>query len=329
MRIGIISFAHMHANSYAACLKQLPDVKLVGLTDRDEKRGRHAAQRYGSHYYATPQELLNLELDGVIITTENSRHLEMVRAAAGKTPYILCEKPIADNMAAGQEIIDICAQRGTQLQIAFPVRFVPPIQRLKAMLEQGRVGHVYAVRTTNHGSMPGGWFINKALAGGGAVIDHTVHVIDLLRWFWQTEVVEVYAQVGHELLHPDLGIDDAGLLSFKLANGVIGTLDTSWSRPTSYPTWGDVTIEIVGEQGMLEVDAFGQQLKVYSDATGKGKWVPWGSDGDLGLITDFCDAIATHRAPSITGEDGLRALEVALAAYRSAENRQPVTLPLT
>ena len=328
MRIGILSFAHLHAQSYAACLKQIPQVELVGIADRDRGRGQAAAEQFGTRYYDSYQGLLAEGLDGVLICSENSRHRELAELAAGRTPHILCEKPIASTLEDARAIIGICATRGSKLQIAFPVRFSPAMRRLKEMLAAGRLGRIYAVKTTNHGFMPGGWFIQKELSGGGAVIDHTVHVIDLLRWFWNTEVTEVYAEVGLELLHPGLGIDDVGLLSFQLANGAFGTLDTSWSRPRSYPTWGDVTIEVVGEKGWAIVDTFAQKIDVYSDALGKGQWVDCGSNIDLGLMRDFVEMIATGRAPSISGHDGLKALEVALAAYRSAATGRPVKLPM-
>ncbi|MBX3014766.1 MAG: Gfo/Idh/MocA family oxidoreductase [Caldilineaceae bacterium] len=326
IKIGIMSFAHGHAHSYAASLPKLPNVTLAGIYDDDMARGEAAAQRYGTPFYADPADLLAQSLDAVMICSENSKHRPMVEAAAGKVGYILCEKPIATTAADGQAMIDICARTNTKLQIAFPVRFSPPIQWLKATLERGDLGQVYALQTTNHGSMPGGWFVDPALSGGGAVIDHTVHVIDLLRWFWNTEVTEVYAEVGHELIHPGLGIDDVGLLSFTLANGIYGTLDTSWSRPASYTTWGDVKIEVTGEKGVIFVDAFRQHLAVSSNKVGKTQWRNWGSNMDLGLIDDFIDMIRTGREPSITGLDGLRSLEVALAAYQSAAKGQAIQL---
>lgn len=190
----------------------------------------------------------------------------------------------------------------------------------------GSLGQVFSAKCTNHGSMPGGWFTNETLAGGGAVIDHTVHVIDVLRWLFDTEVIEVFAEVGESLLHPDLGIDDVGLISFALENGIYGTLDTSWSRPSSYPTWGDVKIDILGQNGLLQVNAFRQDLAVSSDEAGKTNWVPWGSNSNLGLIKDFVAMIGHDREPSITGNDGLQALRVALAAYESSRTRQPIEL---
>ncbi|MEZ4712875.1 MAG: Gfo/Idh/MocA family oxidoreductase [Caldilineaceae bacterium] len=328
IKIGMLSFAHGHAVSYAANLRTLDHVEIVGIYDDNAQRGRQMANRFTTTYFDAADDLLAQGLDGAIICAENANHRPLVEQAAGRTGYILCEKPIATTVADAQAMIDICAQTNTQLQIAFPVRYSPPVQQLKQMLDAGKLGRVYAAKCTNHGSMPGGWFVDRKLSGGGAVIDHTVHVIDLLRWFWGAEVTEVYAEIGENLLHPDLGIDDAGMLSFTLANGVYGTLDTSWSRPGAYPTWGDVKLELVGEQGAVQVDAFEQHVALSSQKTGKTQWVNWGSNVDLGLVRDFVDAIRTGRPPSITGEDGLRALEVALAAYRSAELGRPVRLPL-
>ncbi|MGB0386304.1 MAG: Gfo/Idh/MocA family protein [Ardenticatenaceae bacterium] len=326
MKIGMFSFAHMHAFSYVSCLQKLPDVEVSGIYDDDIERGQEMAAQFGVPFFEDAQALLDIGLDGVIICSENAKHRPMVELAAGQTGYILCEKPIATTLADAQFMIDICAERGSKLQIAYPVRFSPPIQRMKQAIEQGTLGRILSAKCTNHGSMPGRWFIVPELAGGGAVIDHTVHVIDVLRWFWQTEVTEVYAEVGDNLLHPELGTDDAGLLSFKLANGVYGTLDTSWSRPDSYPTWGDVKIELLGEKGLMQVDAFRQDLSVSSEKWGKTQWLGWGSSPDRGLIKDFTDMIREARPPSITGRDGLKSLEVALAAYESARSGKVVRL---
>jgi predicted dehydrogenase len=326
VRIGLLSFAHMHAHSYATCLRQIPGVEIASIADDDAARGREMAGEFGTRFYASAEALLDEGLDGVVICSENAKHRELVELAAPRTARILCEKPIATTLADARAMIDVCARHGTRLHIAFPVRFSPPVQRLKGLLDEGTLGRIYSIKATNHGTMPGGWFVDRALSGGGAVIDHTVHVIDLLRWFWDTEVTEVYAEVGESLLHPGLGIDDAGLLSFRLATGAYGTLDTSWSRPKSYPTWGDVKIEVLGERGIARVDAFAQNVAVYSDQAGKGRWDYWGSNMDMGLMRDFVDSIAAAREPFISGEDGYKALEVALAAYRSGEEGQVVAL---
>ena len=326
IRIGMLSFAHLHATSYASSLQTIPNVELVGIYDAVVDTGKEMADRYNTTFFESAEALLAEGLDGVIICSENLYHRPLVELAAGKTGAILCEKPIATTMADGQAMIDICAETKTKLQIAFPVRYSPTVLHLKNALDRNAFGRVYAAKCTNHGSMPGGWFVDQELAGGGAVIDHTVHVIDVLRWFWKTEVTEVYAEIGDSLLHPGLGIDDAGMLSFTLANGVYGTLDTSWSRPSSYPTWGDVKIEIVGDLGEVQLDAFEQHVSVSSNATGTTSWANYGSNMDLGLVRDFVEMIRTDREPSVTGADGLRAMEVALAAYESARIGAPVVI---
>jgi len=326
VRLGMFSFAHMHAASYIHFLGQMEGVTIAGIYDDDYDRGGRIAAQYNVPYFRRTEGLLDQELDGAIICSENAHHAPLVLQAAGRVGAILCEKPIATTASDGQEMIDRCRETGTKLQIAFPMRFAPPVMELKQQLDRGMLGEIYSVKSTNHGWMPGRWFIDHKLSGGGAVLDHTVHVIDLLRWFWNTEVEEIYAEVGYELMNPGLGIDDVGMLSFRLANGVFGTLDTSWSRPESYTTWGDVKLDVLGEQGLICVDAFEQNLQVSSDEAGKTSAVNWGSSGDEGLVADFVDMIREDRAPSISGEDGQRALEVALAAYESARRAEPVAL---
>jgi predicted dehydrogenase len=326
IRIGILSTAHGHAHSYASCVQSLANVELVGVADEDPTRGRAFAERFGIRAFDAAEALLAEGLDGVIICSANQQHRGLTELAAGHTRHILCEKPIATTLPDAEAMIDACARTGAKLQIAFPVRFAAPVQRLRALLQGGALGQIYSLKTTNHGQMPGGWFVDREQAGGGAVIDHTVHVIDLLRWFFEAEISEVYAEIGVGLLHDGLDIDDAGMLSFTLSNGAYGTLDTSWSRPSAFPTWGDVTIEVVAERGWARLDAFKQQLAVYSNRANKAQWVGWGGNMDLGLMRDFVAMIAEGRAPSITGQDGLRALQVALAAYQSAAAGVPVTI---
>ncbi|HIC88299.1 MAG TPA: Gfo/Idh/MocA family oxidoreductase [Anaerolineae bacterium] len=328
MKIGMLSFAHMHAGSYASCLQQLPDVKLAGIWDENQDRGIEMAKRFGSRYYADHETLLvEDDIAGVIVCAANVDHRWLTEAAAAAGKHVLCEKPLATSLEDAHAMIRACDEAGVILQTAFPVRFSPPVQEVQHMIAAGKIGPVLAAKTTNHGRMPGGWFIDPEKSGGGAVIDHTVHVVDLLRWILDQEVVEVYAEVG-TLLHPGLPVDDAGLLHLRFESGFFATLDASWSRPSIFPTWGDVTMEIIGRDGVIHLDAFAQNVNLYSQVDQQVAWVNWGSNMDLGLVRSFVDAIAENKPPLITGYDGLKALEVALAAYRSAQTGQPVPLPL-
>ena len=136
-------------------------------------------------------------------------------------------------MEDAQAMIKACEEAQVRLQIAFPVRFSTPIMRVKAMLDEGAIGELLAVRGTNRGQMPGGWFIDKELAGGGAVLDHTVHVVDVVRWFTGKEVVSVYAEVD-TLLH-DVDIDDCGMLCLELEGASLYKIQAGPGRSLSTP----------------------------------------------------------------------------------------------
>jgi UDP-N-acetylglucosamine 3-dehydrogenase len=322
MKVGIISFAHPHAYGYADALSRIEGVQLVGIADEDETRGVSAAARYNTKYFGGYEELLHQELDAVIITSENIKHREHVVAAATAGKHILCEKPIATKVEDAKEMIEVCKQNQVILQTAFPVRFNSAIVRAKKMIENEDLGQIFAIKGTNRGTNPGGWFVDPAKSGGGAVIDHTVHVVDIMRWFMGAEVRSVYAEIDKTISSGS--IDDCGILTIEFENDVFSTLDCSWSRNDTYPTWGDVTLEIIGSEGTLKVDAFAQKLDVY--APHGVNWNYWGDNMDLELVNDFLNSVSKGKEPSISGTDGMKALEVALAAYESSEKRQPIKL---
>ena len=325
-RIGIFSFAHMHGLSYASALQNSADAQIVGISDPDPRRGQAMAAQFGTTYYASEAALLDQNLDGVVVTSENIHHRRLVELAAGAgVKAILCEKPLATTTKDARAMIAACAASNTRLATAFPCRYSPAFQSLRASVSAGVLGEVLALRGTNRGKMPGGWFTDKALSGGGAVIDHTVHVADLNWLLLGREAVEVYAEIGNGFCHEDW--DDTGFLTIGYDGGVFATLDTSWSRPETYPTWGDVTLQVVGTEGIIDLDMFAQNLAQYDDRSGRILWEYWGSGTDVGLVADFLKLTRGEAAPDLaTGEDGLRALAVAEAAYRSAVLEAPVAV---
>ncbi|HUS14235.1 MAG TPA: Gfo/Idh/MocA family oxidoreductase [Chloroflexia bacterium] len=330
MKIGLMSFAHHHAESYARQLAAMPDVEVLGLADDDAERAQQYAQQLGLRLYPSYEALLWARPDAVIICSENSRHRPLVELAAAAGAHVLCEKPLATTLEDGQAILTACSQHGVKLMTAFPMRFSAPIMEIKASLAAGDLGQVYCCNATNQGTVPRNyraWFVDPQLAGGGAVMDHTVHVVDILRWYLGSEVVEVYAQTNRIIQGEQVAVETGGLLMVTFANGVFATIDCSWSKPVGFPTWGGLTMELITDRGAVGVDAFRQNLTVYSAERGRPIWDHWGSDADGRMLADFIAAIREDRNPGVTGIDGYRALEVALAAYTSAAQGQPVRLP--
>jgi predicted dehydrogenase len=331
IRLGLMSFAHVHAEAYVENIRRILDAQLVGAADDDQPRGEHFASKLGVRVFPTYEDLLAQHLDGVIVCSENTRHRTLVEMTARAGVSVLCEKPLATTLLDARAMIETCARAGVPLMIAFPMRFSAPVLQARQAVDEGRVGKIACCIGINQGQNPRrnrAWFVNKQLAGGGAVMDHTVHLVDLLRWSLRTEVAEVYAQTTDLLPGGNGEVETGGLILLTLANGLFASIDCSWSRPASYPTWGGLALELIGERGVLRVDAFRQNLVIYPERSPAIQWQAWGSDANQAMMAEFVSAIREHRDPAVTGSDGYRALEVIAAAYESARTGQPVHLPM-
>ncbi len=324
LRIGVVSFEHMHAQSYTQELVKYSEVTLVGIADENEKRGREMAATFKTNYYQRYESLLEQQLDGVVICTNNRDHAKVSIAAAKKGIHILVEKPFATTIADAHAMLEAAREANVQIMNAFPMRFNPNVIAAKKKIDAGLIGEVLTITSINHGKIPGGWFIDPALSGGGAVMDHTVHLGDLIRWFTGSEIKSVFCESG-ELLHHK-GIDDTGLVMIELNNGVSATIDCSWAHHTNYPIWAQVDMQIIGTKGVIELKAFAQVLHLDDQTNQRFEDIGWNEGGDEGLIKEFVQVCATGRTPLVTGLDGLKALEIALASYESSRTNEAVSL---
>jgi len=328
IRLGLLSFAHHHQYGYANGIETLPDVEIAAIWDDNTERGTAAAERYQVPFVADIDAFLAREMDGVIVCTENVRHAEYAIKAAQAGKHVLCEKPIATSVADAEAIVAACQEAGVKLQTAFPVRYFPSTIALRDAVRSGAIGNPLAISARNPGYCPQSWFVQPELSGGGAVMDHTVHVVDVLRWIFDAEVTSVSAEIDRRIY--DFAADDTGLLMLTLSNGLPVSLDTSWSRPDTWPIWGGVTIDIIGDEGVASLDVFAETVNVASD---QGKAFTWRSvnvvdTGNAELARAFADAIRTDTEALPSGVDGLRAMQVALAAYESARRGEPVAITL-
>lgn len=323
IRVGFLSVAHMHAWGYAAGLKRDAGAELVGVWDEDPERCDSFARTHQIEAFATPAGLLHA-VDAAVVTSENGKHAELVEAAAAKGRHVLCEKPLVIAEDQGRRVKEAVEGAGIKLMTAFPCRFSPAFQRLVQRVQAGDVGKIRAVCATNRGSCPFGWFVDVQASGGGSMIDHVVHVTDLLRVLLGEEVVTVHAQIGNNMYGEKW--EDTAMLTLEFGSGIFATLDSSWSRPKSYKTWGDVSMNVVGESGVLELDLFAQQFDVYTAGKETHTVAGFGSDLDGALVAAFVKCIADDAPPPITMFDGLQAARVALAGYESVRQGLPVAV---
>ncbi|MFJ8297160.1 Gfo/Idh/MocA family protein [Streptomyces sp. NPDC094447] len=332
MKVGLLSFAHTHALSYAAVLRDMEGVELLTSdpdapaenTSPEWPRGRELARELGVDYADTYDEVFAWQPDAVIVAAENTHHRFLVELAAHHGVDVLCEKPLATTPEDAEAMIKACRAAGTRLAVAHPVRFSPAYAAARATVHGGHLGKILSIRGANYGRLEDGartWFADPTLSGGGALMDHTVHIADLLDdLLGHARATEVYAQ-SNTLLRPDHAAETAGLVTIAYDSGTHVTIDCSWSQPAHHPQWGNVEVQIVGEKGTVEFAAFSQNVSGYDERHRRATVHPWGTDLDKSLLSAFL-----HGADDIDladGESGLRTLRVVLAGYASADSGQP------
>lgn len=311
----------MHAWGYAAALREEPRAELGRVWDENPERAQTFSLAHGLGVAATVDEALD-DCDAVVVTSENRAHAELCERAARAGKHILCEKPLVTSEEEGTRLIGAVEEAGVKLMTAFPCRYSPAFQRLVERVRAGDIGPVRAVCATNRGRCPFDWFVETDRSGGGAMIDHVVHVADLLRVLLGEDVASVQAMVGHNVHGQEW--EDTAMLTLEFPSGVFATLDSSWSRSKSFKTWGDVTMHVVGDQGVIELDLFGQAFDVYDDTAMAHRVHGYGSDLDAALVADFVRCVAEDAPPPISAHDGLQAARVALAGYASLGEPEPV-----
>ena len=331
VRLGMLSVAHVHAPWYLGALAAMPGVEVVGLWDEDPVLADQRARAVPTTAFAEIGPLLDA-VDAVVIAGVNRDHRALVERAAAAGCHVLCEKPLATTVADAWATVAACRTAGVRLMTAFPGRTSAVVEALAASIRDGAVGEVVSFEGVNTGEMPdvhGAWFVDPELAGGGAVTDHVVHLADLYRWLTGSEVTEVYAVANRILQDGFAAVETGGLVSLRLANGVFASIDCSWSKPRSYPTWGGMRLEVLGTGGALDMDAFRQHLTVYGRREDGGRWPYFGSAANVAMLAEFIAAVREDREPAVSGVDGLRAVEIVAAAYRSIASGRPEAVELT
>src|SRR5690606_5292789 len=261
--------------------------------------------------------------DAIVVTSANAHHRDLVLEAARRGVHVLCEKPLATSVADAEKMVAACREAGVVLMTAFPVHFSPAVEALRSAIADGTLGEVIGLTGTNNGKLPAGrdWFTDVDLAGGGSLVDHTVHIAEILDSVFGAPTT-VHA-VANQILYADRageGAETGGLVTLTYDSGLVATIDCSWSQPADAPTWGGLRLQALGTGGQLQIDAFAQHVG------GPGQWLPYGSDLDGLLLEAFLDAVRAGQAVDPTGEVGLRTVKIVAAAQESVRTGQPVAL---
>lgn len=322
MRVAVLSSAHVHFDAFVSAVQLCPGTELSGIYDDDVHRGKRKADERGVVFYENRDTALD-DCDAVIVSSENAKHEELVMAALEANKHVLCEKPLAVSTQSAVRMANKAAEQDAVLATAFPLRFNTPAMEMKRMIDSNQIGKVLAFHGKNPGQCPNGWFIDKALAGGGALMDHIVHLADLMRWLTGAEVKRVYAEADSFLV-PCVTIDDVGHVQLEFENGIIADIDPSWSRPAGYPTWGGINLRATGTEGSIDLKAYAQNVIQYNRK--KTIHQPFGDFEYAHMLQAFVDTIGNKPSDLANAWDGVAATKVVEAAYLSAKEHEVVDL---
>ncbi|RKS80041.1 putative dehydrogenase [Motilibacter peucedani] len=318
-RVGFLGCAHVHATTYCDELGRASSgAEAVAVYDHDPQRRDAFARDNGLAAMPTPESLCEV-VDAVIVTSEHVHYADLVAAAAAAGLPILCEKPLGDTPVAS----DLLRCSGSWLSMALPVRYAPAVQSTRALAQSGALGRLLAASGVNHAPNPGGFFTDPALAGGGSLLDHVVHLADALRWISGAEYSSVFAETSQA---SDLAVEDiAQVVAFTTDDAWL-TIDASWSRPRGMLGGVDFLMRLWFERGRVEIDAFARRAEIVRPG-GAVEHLPYGRGINSSLLQHWLRAIRDGAPPPIPVEDGWRATEVAFAALQSAASASLVTLP--
>lgn len=312
--LAVIGTRHVHARGLAE-LAHGHGATVVGAWEPDAAAAEQWPPQLGP--IVDDRAALLARADAVIVAGTNADRARHVVEALDAGCHVLTEKPVAATESDLELLRTLDPEHADRVSVALPVRFAPALQQAKAMIEAGAIGVPVAGRGTNHGQYPGGWFGRLAEAGGGAIMDHTVHVADALCWLLGDRIVRVQAEAVRRL-HDDIDVEDCGVLLMDFASGLFASLDASWSRPRTFPVWGDVWIELVGTEGRLVVDPMARTIRHFDDRSGAVRAIDYGGeDMTSRMMRQFLRFVRGEVPPPVTLAEGIHASEVVFAAYRS------------
>lgn len=325
LRVGIVGAGTM-GRTHASAYTKLPNTQLVGFYDADRAFAGRVAPQFGAKVFESYDALLQ-QVDMVDICTPTPTHLELVLRAASAGKHILCEKPLGRTLEQCKQMIEAVNRAGVTLMPAQVLRFFPEFKQARDLVLSGAVGKPAAIRTRRGGPYPraaNDWYADFEQSGG-PILDMVIHDFDWLRWTFG-EVERVFAKA---LTFKKLDHIDYALITLRLKSGAIAHVEANWADPGGFK----VDFEIAGDAGMIAFDSrFAMPLTVArQDAGGGGGGVavpesPLAEDPYTLEIQHFVDSVLAGQQPAITAEDGMKAVEIALAAIESARTGKVVRL---
>ena len=307
LRVGVIGVGVMGSN-HARVFADMPGVALVGVVDPENQQRDFVAKTLGCAGYDSVEALLDGGVDAVTVAAPTHLHHEIALACIAHGVHVLVEKPIASSVEEGRAIIAAAKRAGVTLMIGHVERFNPAVEAIKNAIQDE---DILSIAITRVGPFP------PRMSNVGVVIDLAVHDIDLIRWFTDSDIVEVQPQLSSAVAERE----DIALLQFRTASGVLAHINTNWLTPFKAR---NVTVATRGKYVMGDLltrqvtECFGFQ----PDGSYSMRHLSVGHAEPLRAeLMSFVGAIADGSPPAVTGEQGVASLEVAIQCLEATPVR--------
>lgn len=326
--IGILGVGEMGKRHAENLRRLVPEAWLLAVADVSAQRARQVADELEiEHSFASLEDMLAFkEISAVVIATPDNFHAQGIRAAAAAGKDILCEKPIATNLADAQAALQEVARSRIRLQIGFMRRYDPAYSAAMKRIEAGEIGIPVLFKSVGRDKDEPPLAAYQSNLNGMLFYNNTIHDFDLARWLMQDEVTEVHSYTTVAIRPEVAKYRDvvASVVNLKYARGAIGNVESYVQAKYAY----DVRTEIVGSTGSIFVGSLQQMPATFLSTQGSNQiladhFLTRFSDAYVAEVRDFVRTMLTDDAPRVTGEDGLKALEIAVAAENSHLNSRP------
>ena len=344
-RVAILGLDHWYsAYGLARAMPEYRKAKLVAVACGESTKLDAFTSAFGVEGCADCQEILKRDdIDIVQIASRVSEIPDLTIQAARVGKHIILGKPMAMTVDQADQMVRAVEVTGV---VCVPFQGIMRFRaaELKSRIEKGEVGDIIVMHQTSRWSIAEdwpnsgkpGWFVDPKHVPGGALIDEGIYWIDLLRWLAGSEVVKVEAKTAN-LVHKDIEVEDWGMATFTFANGIVATLEGSWTinaprktRPSPKQN-SVVRLEVIGSRGEI-IEQFFRDPGRAVLASGASNWIFERQAADLfapGVpmpLDHLIDCLENDRQPIATIQEARKAFIAAMAAYDSVREGRPIML---
>jgi predicted dehydrogenase len=326
--IGVLGVGEMGRRHAENLRRLVPEARLLAVADLAPDRARQTASEFeiDRSYCSLEEMLASKDLKAVVISTPDKFHAQAIRVAAAAGKDILCEKPLALNLADAHAALEAVAKAGVRLQIGFMRRYDPAYEAAMKRVEGGDIGEPVVFKSLGRDKDMPPIAAYQSNVNGMLFYNNTIHDFDVARWLMRDEVVETHAYTTVAVRPAVARYGDvvASVVNLKYARGAIGNVESYVQALYGY----DVRTEIVGSKGSVFIGSLEKIPATFLSANGgtlilADHFLSRFADAYLAEVRDFVHNMLHDLPPRVSGEDGLKALAIAVSAENSHVQGKP------